>query len=267
MKTILITGSTDGIGLTLAKTLVKDGHRVIVHGRSAKKVAEVSSTLGIKDSYVCDLSQLKDVSDFADRVASDHKSLDVLVNNAGVFQVDEPVTSEGLDVRFVVNTIAPYLLTKKLLPLLKHGRVVNLSSAAQARVDLNFLEGRVRGGAQSAYAQSKLAIAMWTKHFEEPPMMVSVNPASFLGSKMVKEAYGMNGGDLQIGADILKRASLSPEFKNAHGKYYDNDSKRFASLHPEALDSGKITALVESIEKIIAEKLPTQKQGGEVCQE
>lgn len=150
-KTILITGSTDGIGLETAKMLVSQGHHVLIHGRNPVKLADVESTLsalsgeGRVESYLADLSRLSDVEALAKSVAERHDQLDVLINNAGVFKTLEPITPEGLDVRFAVNTIVPYLLTQRLLPLLgSDGRVINLSSAAQSPVNPEALAGRVR---------------------------------------------------------------------------------------------------------------------------
>ncbi len=87
---------------------------------------------------------------------------------------------------------------------------------------------RVQLDDMGAYAQSKLAITMWSRIMAEKlkdgPMIVAVNPGSLLASKMVKEGFGVAGNDLSIGADILTRATLSDEFANASGKYFDNDS-------------------------------------------
>lgn len=153
--------------------------------------------------------------------------------------------------------VAPYVLTKALLPLLGSGaRVVNLSSAAQAPVDLHAFLNKQSFGDGEAYAQSKLALTMWSIGMahelgSDGPVIVAVNPASFLGSKMVKEAYGHAGHDLRIGADILTRAALSDEFENASGKYYDNDHKSFAQPHPDALDPAKNRRVIEAIEQLI----------------
>ena len=141
------------------------------------------------------------------------------------------------------------------------GRVVNVSSAAQAPVRIDALMGKVALNASSAYAQSKLAIIMWSNYLVhelkgDAPMIVSVNPKSFLGSKMVKEAYGMNGSDLNIGADILCRAALADEFENASGKYFDNDSGRFASPHPDALNASLRNKLISAIEEVISKLTP-----------
>jgi NAD(P)-dependent dehydrogenase (short-subunit alcohol dehydrogenase family) len=163
-----------------------------------------------------------------------------------------------LDVRFAVNTLAPYLLTKLLLPLFgREGRVINLSSAAQSSVDLASLRGERRSmNADLAYAQSKLALTMWSRALgfalkESGPAIIAVNPASMLGSKMVREAYGIKGGDLNIGADILCRAALHEEFSDVSGLYFDNDRGIFASPHPDALDDGMNKELVDTKETIL----------------
>jgi len=164
------------------------------------------------------------VEELAKAVAEKHANIDVMINNAGVFSTPDPITPDGLDVRFAVNTIAPYQLTKRLLPLLGNsGRVINLSSAAQATVDYDALAGQGRLPDGAAYAQSKLALTMWSRSMalalkDDGPAIIAVNPKSFIGSKMVKQAYGVAGGDLRIGAEILGRASLSDEFAGASGK-------------------------------------------------
>ncbi|KAJ8613883.1 hypothetical protein CTAYLR_008688 [Chrysophaeum taylorii] len=250
MKTILVTGATDGIGLETARALVAAGHHVLVHGRNPKKLRDVETELKV-ESFVCDLSRPRDVEAFADAVAAKH-SLDVLINNAGVFQTSNARTPDGLDARFAVNALAPVILARRL----PARRVVSLSSAAQAPVDLEALAGRKHLGAFDAYAQSKLALTMWNRFAAEKhpdTVFVAVNPGSMLGTKMVKEAYGVPGGDLRIGADILVRAALDDEFANASGQYYDNDARRFSKPHPHALDPRKVAALVQAMDAIISD--------------
>lgn len=264
-KTILITGATDGIGLETAKLLATEGHRVLLHGRNSEKLAATRELLsqingaGEFETYRADLSSLAEVVELADAVCDRHGRLDVLINNAGVFKLPGPSTLDGLDLRFLVNTLAPDVLTRRLLPLMSaSGRVVNLSSAAQAPVDLDALTGQIHLSDSEAYAQSKLGITMWPIFLaqlipEAGPAIIAVNPASFLGSKMVKEAYGSEGKDLSIGADILVRAALSEEFDDASGRYFDNDIGRFAQPHPDALSSVKNEKLVSKMEEVIAE--------------
>ncbi len=170
------------------------------------------------------------------------------------------LTKDGLDVRFAVNTIAPYLLTKKLLPLLDaSGRVINLSSAAQFPVDPAALAGKAELSDGAAYAESKLALTMWSRHMalslkNDGPSIIAVNPKSMLGTKMVKQAYGVAGGDLRIGAEILTRATLSDEFEGVSGQYFDNDIGQFASPHPDALNPQKCEEIVRVIEEILTQR-------------
>jgi len=265
-KIILITGATDGIGYETAKLLVSMGHHVLVHGRSPAKLEQVKKELtglngGAVDSVVADLSLLSELNDLVAAVTEQYKTLDVVINNAGVYSLgsgESPNTTDGLDIRFAVNTVAPYLISKKLMPLLgESGRIINLSSAAQAVVNVNAL---VDDGYQlsdgEAYAQSKLAMTMWSCQLglyykESGPIIVAVNPGSLLGSKMVKNAFGITGGDLSKGADILVRAALSDEFLDAAGKYFDNDSGQFASPHPDALNDQKNQAVIAEIENVL----------------
>lgn len=258
-KTILITGSTDGIGLLTAKSLAAQGHTVLVHGRSEKKLQAAASEIGGQtETYCADLSSLDNVKQLAASVAENHQSLDVLINNAGVFKLPTPRMSDGFDLRMIVNTVAPYLLTKLLLPLMPNdGRVINLSSAAQAPVDLRAFTNTARLGDNEAYAQSKLALTMWSMALAaalgpDKPAIIAVNPASFLASKMVKDAYGVQGNDLSIGADILVRAALSDKFADASGRYFDNDQGRFSNPHPDALDPSKNALIVQAIEAILS---------------
>ena len=257
-RTILITGSTDGIGKLTAKMLAAQGHQLILHGRNPTKLAAAAAEIGEGiESHVADLSRLSDVEAMAAELIARHDHIDVLINNAGVFKTAHPRTPEGLDVRFVVNTIAPYVLTRRLLPIIPEtGRIVNLSSAAQAPVNPDAMAGRITLDDMGAYAQSKLAITIWSRELasELPagPMVVAVNPGSLLASKMVQEGFGVAGNDLRIGADILCRAALDDSFAGASGKYFDNDAGRFRPPNAAALDSGHSRAVMQAIEELTA---------------
>lgn len=253
-KTILITGSTDGIGQVTAKMLSEQGHKVILHGRSADKIAAAADEIGGNvESFQADLSKIADVESLATAIMEKHDTLDALINNAGVLKTPHTKTAEGLDTRFMVNTLAPYALTKALLPIItKDGRVVNLSSAAQAPVDVKALAEGSDLDSMEAYSQSKLAITIWTREMAKTlsngPAIIAVNPGSLLASKMVKEGFGVAGSDLRTGADILIRATLSDDFAEASGRYFDNDSGRFADPHPAALDASHSADVISAIE-------------------
>jgi len=267
-KTILITGATDGIGLATAEQLAAEGHRVLLHGRNPQKLEQAQARVAAQadgariDGYIADLSDLAAVATLAQTVATEHPRLDVLINNAGVFKTAETRTSDDLDARFAVNTLAPYLLTQRLLSVIpQDGRVVNLSSAAQTPVDVEALAGRVALADDfAAYAQSKLALTMWSRALAQSldpalsgvgPAIIAVNPGSMLGTKMVKDGFGVAGGDVRIGAKILVRAALADEFASASGRYFDNDKGSFGPPHPDALDARKCAEIVRLIERVL----------------
>ncbi|MFD2741590.1 SDR family NAD(P)-dependent oxidoreductase [Sulfitobacter aestuarii] len=255
-KTILITGATDGIGLLTAQTLAADGHTVLLHGRSDEKLEAAAQEVGgSPETYRADLSDLDEVASLAQEIRARHERLDVLINNAGVLKAPQTRTQTGLDLRFVVNTLAPWVLTQHLLPILpKDGRVVNLSSAAQAPVDIAALRGERGLDDMGAYAQSKLAITIWTQQIArahpDGPVFVAVNPGSLLASKMVKEGFGVAGNDLSIGADILRRAALSEDFAAASGRYFDNDNGRFAPPHQAAANPDHVSEVMAAIREL-----------------
>ncbi|WP_299808439.1 SDR family NAD(P)-dependent oxidoreductase [uncultured Roseibium sp.] len=256
-KTIFITGATDGIGLETAKRLAADGHKLLLHGRSPAKLQAAQTEVSPEaETYLADLSSLPQTLELADAIRARHSHIDVLINNAGVYRTPQPLTADGLDVRFVVNTVSPYLLTKTLWPLFAHeGRIVNLASAAQAPVDPEALAGRKRLSDMEAYAQSKLALMIWTRALAadhpEGPSVVSVNPGSLLATKMVKEGFGVEGSDLGIGADVLRRAALSEEFTGHSGDYFDNDAGDFGHPHPDALDARKTGVVMKALNALV----------------
>ncbi|WP_105244017.1 SDR family NAD(P)-dependent oxidoreductase [Psychrobacter sp. Marseille-P5312] len=277
-KTILITGSTDGIGKLAALNLAKAGHQVYLHGRDADKldsvimevkaVATGAATNNI-DGFVADLSDLNTVRDMAAEVNNKLAKLDVLINNAGIYTTSSPVTKDGLDVRFVVNYLAPYVLTNALLPLLKKSnkaRIINLSSAAQAPIFYPAFAGNERLDDKDAYAQSKLALTMWSMDLADTVAdnninVIAVNPGSLLNTKMVDEAYGKYWSSADKGANILTELTISDEFANDTGKYFDNDIKdgangdargEFGQPHANALNKDAIAELNRRTQEVLS---------------
>lgn len=255
-KKILITGGTDGIGLLTARKLAEAGHHVMLHGRSQAKLSAAATEIGATETYLADFSRLDDVVAMSDAILERCDRLDVLINNAGILKSSDPRTQSGRDIRFEVNALAPYLLTRSVLPILPtEGRIVNLSSAAQARVDIDAMSHFRPMNDMDAYAQSKLALTIWSvemaKEHPDGPIVVAVNPGSFLASKMVHEGFGIGGNDLNIGADSLIRAALSDEFRDASGKYFDNDSGAFAAPNAAALNAAHSADVMAAIRSLL----------------
>lgn len=268
-KTILITGSTDGLGKLAALNLAKAGHHVYLHGRDADKLDKVimevkavatGAAVDHIDGFVADLSDLNAVRNMAAEVNKKLSKLDVLINNAGIYTTGSPVTKDGLDIRFVVNYLTPHELTNALLPLLKKSdkaRIVNLSSAAQAPISYQAFAGQERLDDQAAYAQSKLALTMWSMDLantvaDDNINVIAVNPGSLLNTKMVDEAFGKYWSSADKGANILTELATSDEFADDTGKYFDNDIKdgahgdargEFGQPHADALNKDAIAKL------------------------
>lgn len=263
MKTILITGSTDGIGKLAAIKLAKAGHTIYVHGRKVEKlnkvIAEIKEVSGNENisGFVADFSDLKAVKNMSTQVNQELTKLDVLINNAGVYKSPTPRNEDNQDMRFAVNYFAPYLLTKELTALLKRGddsRVINLSSAAQAPVSIDALIGNLQLSTQEAYAQSKLALTMWSAYLAETQTdltVIAVNPGSLLNTNMVKEGFGFHRSSADKGGDILSDLAVSEKYQNASGKYFDNDIGTFGRVHPAGTDQQAIKVLIEKTEELL----------------
>lgn len=274
MKTILITGSTDGIGKLAAAKFANDGHSVYLHGRNAEKLASVIDELKQQtgnqniDGFVADFSDLDAVKKMATQVSKTLPIIDVLINNAGILRISN-TNIKRLDIRFVVNYFAPYLLTKSLLPALKnstHARLINLSSAAAQAPDslsLAALSGSETLEEYPAYAQSKLALSMWSFYLakSQPEIKtVALNPGSLLNTNMVSEAFGQHWSSAEKGANIIYKLAVSDEFNDASGKYFDNDlagkddnaQGTFGDPHPLVHNQSAIHELVTKTDQILA---------------
>ena len=257
MTTILLTGATQGLGRATAQALAEQGHALILHGRDAQKLAETADDLRRLGTQVqtelADLSDLSDAAAMAARLIALQQPIDVLINNAGVFKTAQ--TRAGrFDVRFAVNTLASALLATRLLPLIpRDGRIIHLSSAAQASVDPQALDGNRSLQDMEAYAQSKLAITLWSQAFADShpdgPVSLAVNPGSLLATRMVREGFGTSGNNLNIGVDILTQAALSRDFATASGRYYDNDAGRFAPRYPDA----QARAIAQQVDSLLSD--------------
>jgi NAD(P)-dependent dehydrogenase (short-subunit alcohol dehydrogenase family) len=177
-RTVLVTGSTDGIGKATALGLARMGAEVLLHGRDPEKGREVREEIARKtgsdqlDLFIADLSSQRQVRRLAAEVVERHERLHVLINNAGTFQAEHRLTEDGLETTFAVNYLAPFLLTHELLGLLEESspsRIINVASIAHwdTKVDWNNLQGERLYDGHQAYALSKLGIVLFTYDLAE----------------------------------------------------------------------------------------------------
>ncbi|MCT8337546.1 SDR family NAD(P)-dependent oxidoreductase [Methanoculleus sp. Afa-1] len=253
-RTILVTGSTDGIGEATARELSRQGHRVLLHGRNPEKgrkvLAELEENTGADrlDLFIADLSVQEQVMRLAEEVAGAYDRLDVLINNAGVFMPERAVAPGGIEMTFAVNFLSQVLLAHELLGLLERSapaRIVNVASIAHrsARsVDWGNLPGFPDYDAYDAYAVSKLGVVAFTARLARTLEGTGVTANSLhpgvIDTKLLRAYTGGRDGGAppEKGAEVEVHLALSPDAGETSGGYFEeNRWKRPSSL---ALDAG-----------------------------
>jgi len=133
-------------------------------------------------------------------------------------------------------------------------RIINLSSAAQAPVSLEVLAGRQSIPDMDGYSQSKLTLAMWSMYLakkEADITLSSVNPGSLLNTNMVKEGWGFHRSSADKGRDILYDLAVAEKYRNASGKYFDNDRGDFGAIHPAGDNDAAIQTLIKKTNELV----------------
>lgn len=251
-RVIVLTGATDGLGRALAHRLAGRAHTLLIlHGRNPARLDAVESELAEHRArvvtVVADLSELSQVHHLADDVTTLTDKVNVLINNAGVGfgepdGTDRRLTVDGNELRFAVNHLAPFALTRDLLPLLRAGapaRVVNVASIGQAAVDLDDPTLADGYSGWKAYRRSKLAmITAGLALAEELPAdevtVNSVHPATYMPTKMVLVAGQEAQESIETGVASVMRLVEDPELDGVTGRFFDRQAE--AKARPEAYD-------------------------------
>jgi retinol dehydrogenase-12 len=237
--TVLVTGATDGIGRATALALARRGFRVVVHGRSAQKVsaareAVLAAVPGASVlEAVADLSSAEQVRALGEDLCSRLPRLDVLLNNAGIFAETRQENAAGVELTWMVNHLAPMLLTHALSPLLEASapaRVINVSSVAHQRapMDPDDLELRQRWSGYGAYAQSKLGNVLFTfalaRRVPASRFTVHALHPGVITTKLLATGFGgMTGADVEEGALTSVKVATAPEAAERTGLYWSDE--------------------------------------------
>jgi len=243
MKTILITGSTDGIGMQTALELAQMGNEVIVHGKNKNRGREVVDNikrLSNNDAvhYLnADFTDFNEIRKLADAIKSSFTKLDVLINNAGIFENRKTILSNGLEKTFMVNHVASFALTLQLLDMLKaseKGRIVNVSSMAQAgTIDFDNLNGEKYYDDYNAYALSKLENILFTyklaRELKNTRMTTNCLHPGVISTKLLHKGWGSGGASLEEGAKTSLFVATSESLTGKSGLYFVNSTAKRSS--------------------------------------
>ena len=233
MKTVLVTGSTDGIGREAAKELGARGMRVLVHGRSREKAERAvkalrDETAGAFEAVAGDFARLEEVRALAAEVGR----IDVLVNNAGIYTREGGRSADGFDLTLAVNHLAPFALTHLLADAIADGgRIVFVSSnvhrSAQAQELINrLINSDTAADGYAAYAESKLANVVTAfelaRRLAARRIAVNAMHPGVIGTKLLREGFGGSGGaDVARGAAGEVMLAIDPALDGVTGTYFD----------------------------------------------
>jgi NAD(P)-dependent dehydrogenase (short-subunit alcohol dehydrogenase family) len=265
-RVVLVTGATDGLGRGLCLALAQAGADVLAHGRSAEKVDAVAAEIrrrsrsGNVRTYRADLSSLEETRGLAREIREHEPALHVLVNNAGIGTTvpggEERLESrDGIELRFAVNYLAGFLLTRELLDVLRASapsRIVNVSSAGQMPIDFDdvMLENGYSG--VRAYCQSKLAQILFTFDLAAELLgsgvtATALHPATYMPTKIVASPLS----SLEEGVEATMRLIGAPDLDGVSGVYFNGT--REAAPDPQAEDPAARARLREISERLVAQ--------------
>jgi len=265
-KTVLITGSTDGLGQMVATHLAQRGAMVILHGRNEEKGRAVLEEIRNETAnsqleyYNGDFASLHNVRLLGENILKKHNHIDILINNAGVgIRNDKPreLSKDGFELRFAVNYLAQVLLTETLLPAIDAGNshIINVASAGQAPLDFSNLMLEKEYESFAAYRQSKTALIMYTfdlaERLKEKGVKVNaVHPASMMDTKMVREGWGHVQSSVDEGAESVENLLDT----DVTGEYFDQ--KKIAKAIPQAYHKQARATLKEITEGLLEKFSP-----------
>lgn len=236
-KVICITGGTDGIGRAAALQLASKGSVVILHGRNGDRLEKVKREIALLSGNAkiriikADFSSLDEVAVMAETLLESEQSIDVLINNAGLYRARRELTVDGFETTFAVNYLAHFRLTLLLEPLLlkSRARIINVSSVdhLSAGFDFGNMQGERHYTGYDAYAFSKLCNIMFTvehaERLEGTGVTVNTLDPGILATKLLHAGWPLSGEDPARGGERLEWLALAKDVEAITGCYFEND--------------------------------------------
>jgi len=186
VATIVISGTTGAVGGAAAGSLARSGHRVVMLGRDANRLAQAAQTIRNSragsdlETVVCDLSSMKSVRQTAAELLNRLPRVDALVHSAAVFLPERKVTPEAFETMFATNHLGPFLLTNLLLDRLRGSagsRVITVSAPSTSEIDFEDLQGERKWSALTQFGRTKMANLLFAYGLarRETPSLVTSN--------------------------------------------------------------------------------------------
>lgn len=250
-KTVLVTGSTDGVGRYVAAKLAAAGARVLIHGRDRERAGTLADEIKRQGHsepifYQADLSSLAAARQLAETVLAEHKRLDVFISNAGIgsrtLGTERRTSADGHELRFAVNYLSGFLLAHLLLPLLKASapsRIVNVASLGQHPLDFDDVMLTKGYTGTRAYAQSKLAQIMFTvdlaRELEGSGVTVNaLHPATYMNTTMVREGGITPISTVEQGGEAILHLATGDDVAGKSGLFFNGMQQ--SQANPQAYD-------------------------------
>lgn len=258
-RTAVVTGASAGIGKQVARDLARMGASVVLACRSAERGEtarqEIAATTGSTrvEVMTVDVSSRASIRSFAEALASRHRELHVLVNNAGIWSQKRQESPDGIELTWATNVLGYFLTTEGLLGLLKAGapaRVVNVASVLAGDLDLGDVELRRRAySGVTAYSQSKQADRMWTwalaRRLEGTGVTANAMHPGGVNTELFRKAGGFLGSVASAlmkltartpreGADTVSWLASSPEVEGKSGRFWIDRQERRCRFRDEA---------------------------------
>ena len=241
-RVAIVTGATSGLGRTAAELLARQGATVCMVGRDPQRTertrAELAAATGAAiEAELSDLSSLADARAFAARFAATHDRLDILVHNAGALTHEFKRTSEGNEITFATQVLAPFLVTTALRPLLEAAapsRVILVASGGMYTVPLDVAALEPAPGAYDgvkAYARCKRAqvalAGQWTRHLAGTGVTVNAMHPGWADTPGLRDALpGFSRALAPLlrtpveGADTIAWLAAAPEAAPVSGLFF-----------------------------------------------